>query len=79
MFAATIREGEVVRLPSGRLGVVEGYFAGAAFGFYTDDGDKWQLAPKLLKFVSSKWSGPTVLSAPVAIAALIEESENGPV
>lgn len=57
MFASLIREGEIVRLPSGRLGVIESHAAGIVEGVYLDNGEEWQLTPKLLVHVSSKLAG----------------------
>ena len=52
-----IREGEIVRLPSGRLGQIESYSAGCVEGVYLDNGEEWQLTPRLLVHVSSKLAG----------------------
>lgn len=57
MFASLIREGEIVRLPSGRLGQIETYSCGFVDGVYLDDGEPWVLSAKLLVHVSSKLAG----------------------
>lgn len=57
MFAALIRVDEIVRLPSGRLGRIEDYNGEAVEGVYLDNGEPWQLSPKLLIHVSSKLAG----------------------
>ena len=62
MYAALIHEGDTVRLPSGRLGIVEAYEAGAAEGSYLDNGEPWALRPKFLKHVSSRLSASAPLS-----------------
>lgn len=57
MFAALIHEGEVVRLPSGRAGIVEGAAQDRVFGMYVDNGEEWEIRPKFLVHVSNKLSG----------------------
>lgn len=57
MFTALVRENEVVRLPSGRLGTVETVEGGAVEGVYLDNGEPWVIRAKFLQHVSSKLSG----------------------
>lgn len=54
MFAAIVRENELVRLPSGRLGTVEHVDGQAVDGVYLDNGEPWTILSKHLRHVSSK-------------------------
>jgi hypothetical protein len=57
MFAALVRENEIVRLPSGRLGTVESVDGQTVEGLYLDNGEPWMIRAKHLEHVSSKLAG----------------------
>lgn len=52
MFASTVRENEIVRLPSGRLGMVQYQEAGVVTGLYLDTGEEWELRAQFLVHVA---------------------------